>query len=321
MKAIVRHEYGSADVLSVQEIDTPNVGDGQVLVRVHATSVNPIDWHSMRGAPYLMRAESGWVRPKNTGLGADFAGRVEEVGANVTRLAPGDEVYGISIRTHAEFVVVSEQGIAHKPVGVSFEEAAAVPVAGLTALQGLRDKGRIQAGQAVLVNGASGGVGTFAVQIAKSYGAEVTGVCSTRNLDLVRSIGADHVVDYTREDLTRSGRRFDLILDAVGNHSISELKRVLAPDGYVALAGAPQGNWIAPVVHVAKAVVVSKLGSQKMIPFLAQRNAEDLTRLKELIEAGEVTPIIDRRYSLAEVPEAIRYLEEGRARGKVVISV
>ncbi|HMI32012.1 MAG TPA: NAD(P)-dependent alcohol dehydrogenase [Candidatus Limnocylindrales bacterium] len=322
MKAIVCHRYGSPDVLELEEIDTPVAGDDQVLVRVQAASVNPVDWHRMRGLPNFMRASEGLAKPKNPGLGADVAGRVEAVGGNVTRFQPGDEVFGMSIRTLAEYVCVSDQGVVPKPANLTFEEAAAVPVAAITALQGLRDKGRIEAGQKVLINGASGGVGTFAVQIAKSFGAEVTGVCSTKNVDLVRSIGADHVIDYTQEDFTRNGQRYDLIFDSAGYRSLSDCRRALGPDGILVIVGAGDGrSSLRIMARMLNALLVSRFGRQKLVPLMAKRNKDDLIVLKELIEAGKVTPVIDRSYPLSEVPEAIRYLEEGHARGKVVITL
>lgn len=321
MRAIVQHRYGAPDVLELQEVDEPVVQDDRVLVRVHAASVNPVDWHFTRGTPYLIRLEAGLRRPKVTRLGVDVAGRVEAVGRNVTLLQPGDEVFGQSRGSFAEYLSASEPGLARKPTNLTFEEAAAVPVAASTALQGLRDRGRIQPGQKVLVNGASGGVGTFAVQIAKSFGAEVTGVCSTRNVDLVRSLGADRVVDYTREDFTRSGQRYDLILEAVGNRSLADCRRVLGTNGALVLVGAPEGRWLGPLVRPVTALVLSRVGRQRMGSFLASRSRDDLAVLTELLEAGKVTPVIDRHYSLGEVPEALRYLEEGHARGKVVITV
>jgi len=322
MKAIVYDRYGSPDVLELREIDTPVPKDDQVLVRVHAASVNPLDWHRLRGQPLFMRGSEGLARPKNTGLGADLAGRVEAVGNDVAEFQPGDEVFGMSIRTLAEYVAVSDEGVVRKPANLTFEEAAAVPVAAFTALQGLRDKGGIQPRQKVLINGAAGGVGTFAVQIAKSFGADVTGVCSTRNVELVRSIGADHVVDYTQEDFTRSGQRYDLILDAVGNRSLSALRRVLKPNGTLALAGAAKGrSGGRPMLFLMRAVLMGRFVSQTVAPYLAKRSRDDLVLLKELIEAGKVTPVIDRSYPLSEVGEAIRYLEAGHAQGKVVVTV
>jgi NADPH:quinone reductase-like Zn-dependent oxidoreductase len=320
VKAIVCDRYGSPDVLELKEIDKPMPGDDQVLVRVQAASVNPVDWHRMRGEPLVMRATEGLIKPKNNGLGADVAGRVEAVGRNVSHVQPGDEVFGMSIRTLAEYVAVSGQGIVQKPANLTFEQAASVPVAAITALQGLRDKGGLQSGQKVLINGAAGGVGTFAVQIAKAFGAEVTGVCST-NVDLVRSIGADRVIDYAKEDFARDGQRYDLVFDAVGNRSLSDCRSVLKRGGILVMIGAGDGRWIRPFARVLRGVLVSRFVSQKLVPCLAKRNKDDLGVLKELIEAGNVTPVIDRQYPLSEVPEAIRYLETGHAQGKVVISV
>ena len=310
MKAIVCQRYGSPDDLELQEVDQPTVTDRGVLVRVHAASVNPYDWHVLRGSPLVVRAMAGLFAPKCKIPGLDLAGRVEAVGAKVTQFQPGDEVFGISNKAFAEYVCTSEDGVVRKPANLTFEEAAAVPVAALTALQCLRDKGHIQSGHKVLINGASGGVGTFAIQIAKSFGAEVTGVCSTRNLDMVRSIGADHVIDYTQEDFTKTGGRYDLILDAVGNHSLSDCKRILQPKGiYVAAAGAPiRALWIA-------------MAGSNLVTMITKPNQKDVGFMKELLEIGKVTPVIDRRYPLSEVAEALRYLEEGHARGKVVITV
>ena len=321
MKAIVFYEYGSPDVLKFEEIDRPVVGDEQVLVRVHAASVNPVDWHRMRGEPVVMRAGEGLTKPKNNGIGADLAGRVEAVGKNVTKFQPGDEVFGMSIRTCAEYVRVSEDAIVPRPANLTFEQAAAVPVAASTALQGLRDKGQIQPGQRVLIHGAAGGVGTFAVQLAKWFGTDVTGVCSTRNADMVRSIGADQVIDYTKDDFTRGGQPYDLIFDSVGNRSLSDLRRVLDPNGTLVIVGAADGRWIGPLIAPLKARLLSPFVSQKLNFFITKRSNPDLILLKDLIEDGKVTPVIDRTYPLNEVPEAIRYLEEGHARGKVVITV
>jgi NADPH:quinone reductase-like Zn-dependent oxidoreductase len=322
MKAIVYERYGSPDVLELKEIDRPEPKDDQVLVKVHAASVNPVDWHSMRGVPSLVRLGGGLRKPKDTGLGADVAGRVEAVGKAVTEFQPGDEVFGMTIKTLAEYVCVSAEGVVPKPDNLTFEQAAAVPVAAITALQGLRDKGQIKPGQKVLVNGASGGVGTFAVQIAKSFGAAVTGVCSTRNLEMVRSIGADQVIDYTREDFTRKGQPYDLILDAAGYSSLADCRRVLASDGTLVLVGAGDGRSMIRIgARLFKALLWSRFGRQKFVFFVAKRTKDDLVFLKELLEAGKVVPVIDRQYSLAEVPEAIRYLEAGHAQGKVVITV
>jgi len=313
MKAIRYERYGGPDVLHLEEVDRPDPADDEVLVRVAAASVNPFDYHFMRGTPYPLRAIAGWRRPKpgRRTLGIDFAGTVEAVSSTVTRFRPGDEVFGLSPGAFGEFVRASEEHVAGRPPGVPAEHAAVAPVAGLTALQGLRDHGRLQAGERVLVNGASGGVGTFAVQIARSLGAEVTGVCSTRNLELVESIGAEHVIDYTEEDFTTQNQQYDLVFDAVGNRSLGELKRAIAPDGrLVAAAGSiPRGLWL------------KLAGRGRMMSFTAQRDADDLAILAEMMADGEVRPVIDRRYPLAEVPEGIRYLEEGHARGKVVISV
>jgi NADPH:quinone reductase-like Zn-dependent oxidoreductase len=323
MKAIVYHNYGPPDVLKCEEIEKPAAGDNEVLIRVRAASVNPLDWHFMRGAPYLVRAAAGLTKPKNTRLGADLAGLVEAVGRNVTQFQPGDEVFGTGRGAFAEYVCAPEKALAPKPANLTFDQAAAVPVAGaFSALQGLRDKGRIQPGQKVLINGAAGGVGTFAVQIAKAFGTTVTGVCGTRNVDLVRSIGADHVIDYTREDFTRSGQRYDLILDCAANHSLSACRRVMSPRGiYVIVGGPGGGRWIGPLIYPLKALLLSPFVSQKLLMFLASPNKGDLVVLKEMIEAAKVTPVIDRCYTLREVPEAIRYLEEGHARGKVIITL
>jgi len=322
MKAIVHHEYGSPDVLELQEVAKPIVKDDDMLVRVHAASVNPLDWHFVRGTPYLVRMQAGLSRPKNHIPGVDVAGQVEEVGRNVTKFQPGDEVFGGSGGSFAEYVCVSEGRVVLKPANVTFEQAAAVPIAALTALQGLRDKGGIRQGHKVLINGASGGVGTFAVQIANSFGAEVTGVCSTRNVDMVRSIGADQVIDYAQESFTEGGRRYDLILDMVGNRSMSECRRTLNPEGtYVSVGAAQMGDWVGPLTAALKVLVGSLLGSQKMVPMLTKQTNEDLVVLQELLESGEMTPVIDRQYELSEVPQAIRYLEEGHAQGKVVITM
>src|SRR5213082_6667 len=320
MKAAVRHCYGSPDVVRYEDIPKPSPKDNEVLVRVHAASVNPLDWHELEGTPYLVRMDDGFGKPDNPRLGVDFAGTVEAVGKSVTRFKPGDEVFGGRDGAFAEYVTVREaRAIALKPSNVSFEQAAAVPIAAITALQALRDKGRIHAGQKVLINGASGGVGTFAVQIAKSFGAEVTGVCSTRNVDMVRSIGADHVIDYTQEDFTKSGQRYDLIFDCVGNHSLSAHRRALIPNGVCVVAGA-KGVWDF-LTRALTAPVLSRSVSQKFVTFIAKINKDDLTIMRELMATGKVTPVIDRRYSLSEVPEAIRYLDKRHARGKVVITL
>jgi NADPH:quinone reductase-like Zn-dependent oxidoreductase len=319
MKAIVSTEYGSPDVMTLREIDQPEVTDDGVLVRVRATSVNAHDWHSLWGQPYVMRMGEGLRRPKRTVLGIDAAGIVEAVGRNVTDLQPGDEVFGVRSGAFAEYV--SGRNFVPKPVGLTFEQAAAVPVAGLTALQGLRDEGALRPGQHVLIYGAGGGVGTFAVQIAKALGADVTGVTSTSNVDMVRSIGADQVIDYTRDDFTRSGQRYDLILDIGAKRPLWKYRRVLAPGGTLVLVGGSAGRWIGPVARALGALVLSRFVSQTLRPFLSDVNKDDLLTLKKLIEAGKVTPVIDRTYPLSETAQAIRYLEAGHARGKVVITV
>jgi len=327
MKAVRYHRYGGPDVLELQEVAMPAAGDGELLVRVRAASVNPLDWHFMRGAPYLVRMMAGLSRPKPSAsrLGADMAGSVEAVGQNVTGFQPGDEVFGgLEERgTLAEYISVRADAVVlQKPAGLTFEQAAAVPVAAFTALQALRDKGRVQPGQKVLVNGASGGVGTFAVQIAKALGAEVTGVCSTANVGMVASIGADHVVDYTREDFTRAERRYDLLIDIAGNRSLAETRRVLAPKGALVVVGGPnKGRWIGPFGRTIRMLLQSPAVSQRMVSFLAHQNRDDLAVLRELLDAGKVTPVIDRAYRLNQVAEAVRYLETGHARGKVVITV
>ena len=322
MRAMVYDRYGSPDdVLELREVDKPDVTDDGVLVRVQAASVNPVDWHMLTGAPYLVRLEAGLRKPKRQALGVDFAGTVEAVGGSVTEFQPGDEIFGARNGAFAEYVCV-RKAMAHKPANITFEQAAAVPVAAISALQGLR-KGGIQAGQHVLINGASGGVGTFAVQIAKSFGAEVTGVCRTRNVEIARSIGADHVVDYTQEDFTRSDRRYDLMLDIAGNRSWSECKRVLSERATVVVVGGPKTNrLVGPLSQALKLRLASLAGSRKVVaPFLAKTNKEDMVVLQNLLADGKVTPVIDRRYDLSGVPEALGYLGEGHAQGKIVINV
>jgi NADPH:quinone reductase-like Zn-dependent oxidoreductase len=326
MKAIVYHNYGSPDVLRLEEIAKPVPNDNQVLVKVRAASVNPLDWHYMEGTPYLIRIfGAGLFKPTVTRLGVDYSGTVEAVGRKVTQFKPGDEVFGGKTGAFGEYVcALADRAIVLKPAGVTFEQAASLPIAAITALQGLRDKGHVLAGQKVLINGASGGVGTFAVQIAKSFGAEVTGVCSTRNLDMVRSIGADHVIDYTKEDFTRSGQNYDVIIDNVGNHSMLECRRVLNPKGKYVLIGGGGVNdspWIGPLASVIKGLVLAPFVSQDMGMMLADLNQKDLTALGDLIQTGKVTPVIDRLYPLRDLPAAIRYLEKGHARGKVIIMV
>jgi NADPH:quinone reductase-like Zn-dependent oxidoreductase len=323
VRAITYTEYGPPEVLRLADVATPAPQDGEVLVRIRAASLNPLDWHFMRGTPYLMRIGTGLRKPKVQRLGVDMAGQVEAIGKSVTRFRPGDEVFGACRGALAEYGCAAEGSLALKPANLTFEQAASVPIAAITALQGLRDKGKIQPGQKVLINGASGGVGTFAVQIAKTFGADVTGVCSTRNVEMVRSLGADHVIDYTREDYTRSDQRYDVILDNVGNRALLDNRRILNPDGkYVLIGGGgpDDGRWIGPFVKPIGALVLSPFVSQDMGMMLADLNKNDLTFLGDLMQEGKVTPVIDRRYRLSEAPEAIRYLEEGRARGKVVIT-
>jgi NADPH:quinone reductase-like Zn-dependent oxidoreductase len=323
IRALVYERYGTPDVLELREVDKPVVGDRDVLVRVHAASVNPADWHMLTGTPYIARAQFGLLKPKNKRLGTDFAGTVEAVGGSVTQFRPGDEVFGGRTGAFAEYVSVPEdRAVVRKPANVTFEQAAAVPLAAITALQGLRDKGKLESGQKVLINGASGGVGTFAVQIGKAYGAEVTGVCSTRNVDVVRSLGADHVIDYTREDFTRSDRRYDLMLDIAGNRSWSECKRVLAPEATLVVVGGPKANrWIGPVDHLVKVRLASIGGSPSATTFVAKLTKEDMVVLQGLLEAGTVAPVLDRQYALSEIPDALTYLGDGHAQGKVVVTV
>ncbi len=320
MKAIVFSQYGAPDVLQLKDVEKPTPGSNEVLIKVHAASANPLDWHRMRGAPILARLDGGLSRPKDIKMGADVAGVVEAVGSDVTQFRPGDDVFGdIFTGAFAEYARAPEKILALKPTNSTFEEAAAVPVAALTALQGLRDKMHIQPGQHVLVNGASGGVGTFTVQIAKALGAEVTAVCSTRNLELVRNIGADHVIDYTREDFTKTGQQYDLIYDAVGNYTVPAYTRVLKPNGICAIAGFTTMSRL--FGNVILGAISAKTAGKKIEIFSAKANQKDLVFIKDLIEAGKVKPVIDRCYPLDETVEAIRYLETSRARGKVVITV
>ncbi len=323
MKAIVQDKYGSADVLELADIDTPMVGDDNVLLRVHAASAHMGDWHFMTGLPYLFRIVGAGLRaPKTRVRGTDAAGRVEAVGKEVTQFQPGDEVFGVCDGAFAEYATARTDKIAPKPANLTFEQAATVPTSGSTALQALRDAGKVQPGQRVLIIGAAGGVGSFAVQIAKTFGAHVTGVCSTTKVDLVRSLGADDVIDYTRDDFAEAGQRYDLILDIAGNRSVSHLRRALAPRGTLVIVGGEGGGrWFAGIDRQLRASLLSPFVGQKLGTFVAKPNAENLVVLKELIEAGKVTPVIDRTYSLSELPKAINYLEEGHARGKVVITV
>src|SRR5215218_4867787 len=322
MKAIVQDKYGPPDVLELRDIDRPEIGDEEVLVRVHAAGVDRGVWHVMTGLPYPIRlAGYGLRAPKYPVLGMDLAGVVESVGNNVTRFQPGDEVFGIGKGSFAEYVCAREDKLAPRPANLTFEQAAVVAISGLTALQALRDHGKIEPEQEVLVIGASGGVGTYAVQIAKAFGAHVTGVCSTKKVDMVRSIGADHVIDYTREDFAEGDQRYDLILDIGGNSSLARLRRALTPEGTLVIVGGEGGGrWFGGIDRQLRAMVLSPFVGQKLGTFVSSENHEDLLVLKELIESGKVTPVIDRTYPLAEVPEAIRYLEEGHAQGKVVIT-
>jgi NADPH:quinone reductase-like Zn-dependent oxidoreductase len=327
MKAIRFDRYGPPDVLELRDVDMPAVGDDEVLVRVRAASVNPLDWHFMRGLPYMVRMLAGLPRPRPSAgrLGADMAGSVEAVGKNAAGFQPGDEVFGgLEDRgTLAEYISVRHDGvILPKPAGLTFEQAASVPVAAVTALQALRDKGHVQPGQKVLVNGASGGVGTFTVQIAKAFGAEVTGVCSTHNVEMVASIGADRVIDYTREDFTQARRQYDLVVDIAGNRRLAETRRVLVPKGVLVAVGGPnKGRWIGPLGRSVKIALLSPAVSQRLTFFLAHQNKTDLAVLRELLETGKVTPVVDRTYPLSEVAEAIGYLEAGHATGKVAVTV
>ncbi len=324
MKAIVNHEYGLPGDLELEDVDRPAPRGDEALVQVLGAAVNPGDWDVMRGTPYVLRLTTGLRRPRNKVLGLAIAGRVEAVDSSISEFRPGDEVYAeIGKGGFAEYACVPERALAPKPSNLTFEQAAAVPVAGVTALQALRDIGRVQPGQKVLINGASGGVGTFAVQIAKTFGAEVTGVCSTANVDLVRSIGADHVIDYTQEDFTRNGQQYDLILDNVGNRRLSELRRALTPNGMlIPNSNKGSGRWMGGFLRRAvHALVVSPFVPQKLRPFAATGKREDLVVLKGLIESGRVTPVIDRTYPLNEVAEALSHYGAGHARGKVIITV
>lgn len=327
MKAIVCDTYGPPDeVLQLTEIDKPTIGDNDILVRVHATSVNPADWHIARGEPYIARLALGLRAPKYRILGCDVAGQIEATGAKVTAVQPGDEVFGSpfdrGFGAFAEYVRVPEQALALKPSNLSFDQAATVPLAASTALQALRDHGRTKPGTKVLIIGASGGVGTFAVQIAKYYDAEVTGVCSATNIDLVRSLGADHVIDYTQQDFAHNGQRYDLVLQLAGLLTVSDYRRILTPNGtLLMLAGDSKGRWIGPVGRVIRALMLSPFVSQKLANFTVKPNSEDLQLLRKLIEAGDVTPVIDRTYPLNEIPDAIQYLEEGHTRGKNVVTL
>lgn len=323
MKAAVRDRYGSPDVVQIREVDNPVPGDDEVLVRVHAASLNLADWYAVTGRPWVGRGAMGLLKPKGDRLGVDYAGTVEAVGKNVTGLRPGAEVFGGRDGAYAEHICVrADRAIVRKPANMTFEEAAAVPIAALTALQGLRDKGQLQPGQKVLINGASGGVGTFAIQIAKALGAEVTAVCSTGNVDIAESLGADRVVDYTQEDFTRSGERYELMLDVAGSRSWSACRRVLTSQATVVIVGGPKRNrLLGPLGHLVKFRLAAVGSGRKVVFFLAKFNKPDLEVLRELLESGKVTSVIDRRYELSEIADAFRYIGEGHAKGKIVITV
>jgi NADPH:quinone reductase-like Zn-dependent oxidoreductase len=325
MRAVVYCRYGPPEVLRVDNVEKPAPKDDQLLVRVRAAALNPLDWHVIRGSPYFMRMTAGLRMPKDIQVGVDFSGIVEAVGSKVTRFRPGDEVFGARDGAFAQYVTVGEDGaVVAKPGNITFEQAAGIPIAGITALEAVRDGARIGPGQTLLINGASGGVGTFAVQIAKAYGARVTGVCSTRNLEMVRQLGADDVIDYTQEDFTKGDRKFDVILDNVGNRSVSECRRALAPQGkYILIGGGGPKNQglFGPLWRIAGTEVASKFARQDLRFFMANMNGKDLAVLADLIRSGKVTPVIDRTYPLGEIKDAVAYLEKGHARGKVVLTV
>jgi NADPH:quinone reductase-like Zn-dependent oxidoreductase len=321
MQAIRFHRYGGPEVLRLEDVPAPVPAAGEVVVRVRAASVNALDWHSLRALPHLVRTSDGFRRPRSGVLGADMAGTVSALGPGVTGLAVGDEVLGMAGGTFAEQVLVKTEGVVPKPANLTFEQAAALPVAGTTALQGLRDKGRLRAGQRVLVNGAGGGVGTLGVQIAKALGGHVTAVTHPRSLDLVRALGADEAIDHTATDFTRTGQTWDLILDVGGNVSFRDASRVMVPTGVLVIVGPPAGNWLAPIRRPVMGAIRSRLGSRTFAPFLSHRDHDDLVVLRDLAEAGRLTPVIDSTFSLADVPAAIHRIESGEVRGKVVVRV
>jgi NADPH:quinone reductase-like Zn-dependent oxidoreductase len=325
MKAVVRYQYGSPDVLQIVEVEKPAPADNEMLIKVHAASINPLEYHFMRGTPYLIHMFAGWRAPKNYRLGVDFAGTIVAVGKNVSRFKVGDDVFGGADGALAEYIDLREddRALMAAPSNMNFGQAASVPIAGITALQALRDKGHIHAGEKVLVNGASGGVGTFAVQIAKSYGAEVTGVCSTRNLELVRSLGADHVIDYTKEDFTQAGQQYDLIIDTVGSHALLQYRHALTPTGTLVIVGGATGDpWLGALDGPIRATLLKPFVSQHFVLLLADVNRKaDLDILRDLMQTGKLTPVIDRHYPMAQVQDAMRYLEAGHTRGKVVIDI
>lgn len=322
MKAWVYHEYGSpGEVLRLRDIETPAPGEAEVLIKVIAAAVNPLDWHLVRGRPYFLRMMTGLRRPKSPRLGGDVAGRIEAVGKDVTRFSVGDAVFGTCHGSFAEYGCAAEARVAPKPDRVTFVQASTIGIAGLTALAGLRDKGRLQGGQSVLINGASGGVGTFAVQIAKRFDAKVTGVCSTRNVEMVRALGADRVIDYTRDDFIRPGERYDVVVDCIGNHSLSEYRRILSRAGRYVMVGGPDRGWAFGLIFDLVAMrLLSAMTRQTLGMLLQAAPREYLTELGEMVASGRIDPVIDRRYAIEEIPDAIRYVEEGHARGKVVIT-
>jgi NADPH:quinone reductase-like Zn-dependent oxidoreductase len=323
MKAIVQDKYGSADVLELRDIDPPVIAANEVLLEVRAAGVEPGVWHLMTGLPYLVRVMGyGLTKPKYPVRGRDVAGRVEAVGANVTRFEPGDEVFGTCEGSFAEYAAAREDKLALKPANLSFEEAAVIPISGMTALQALRDKGRVQPGNKVLIIGAGGGVGTFAVQLAKAFGAEVTGVCSTTKVALVESIGADHVIDYTREDFAARAGKYDVIIDNAGNRSLSQLRRALAPDGTLVIVGGEEGGaWVGPADRIVPVALMSPFMKQRLLTLMSMERQDDLRALAEMAESGKFTPAVDRRYPLVEAPDAVRHVGEGHARGKVVVTI
>ena len=322
MKAVLYNCYGGPEVLQTTEVAKPVPADNEVLVKVRAAAVNPLDWHFMRGSPYLMRLLAGIGKPDDERMGVDFAGVVESVGKDVTRYAPGDEVFGGRSGAFAEYVLIPEdRGIAPKPANITFEQAASVAIAGVTAIEALRDKGQVKPGDKVLINGASGGVGTFAVQIAKAMGAEVSGVCSTRNVEMVKSLGADRVYDYTKENYTEGDKRFDVIVDMVGNHPHLDNIGVLEPNGKLVMVGGAKGDWIAPLKGPIKAMLLGPFVDQEMVSLLAGMAGEDLAALGDFMASGQMTPVIDQRFAFAEIEDAIRYSETGRAHGKIVVNI
>lgn len=323
MRTIVCRKYGSPEVLQLEQAEIPAVGDDDILVKVRAVSLNPYDWHMMRGIPYFMRLSTGYSKPKNISVGNDFAGTVERVGKNIVDLVRGDDVFGGGSGALADYLSTSRASVIRKPSTLTFEQASAIPIAALTAMQGLRDKGQIEVGQRLLINGASGGVGSFAVQIAKAFGAEVTGVCSTKNVHMVRELGADHVIDYTQEDFTRIGRGYDLVFDAVGNRSLLALRRLLAPNGILVMVGGAKIGRIGVglLTSFLQLLVVSRLVNQKLIFMVAKRNPRDLAAICGLVEAGKLTPFIDRTYPFQKTADAMRHLETGHARGKVIVTL